>query len=906
MISRIGCLTVASVDDLVAFGESDGVAITSASSSTSLPYKLSRFSVGFVPHGLRFCGPTRLLAWGSNKISVIDVQTGQSSNKVADDWVLACVVAPDGSVLAVTSRNHVEIFTNTGTKTKVFSDVSALLYSASITIHDTTVTVFGGAVLSNLYSWSFDLRTLNRSTPLMTASEHKGSIFSVSHYPEHSRVLTSSDDRSAILWCDSTLKPLMKFVGHNARVWHACLTGLHVATACEDAIVRVFEADTGKEISRFSGHRNDVWSVAPLTAGCVSSGEDGDVKVWRWGESIESEICARQKRDHDDWIRDLLWLRSRSEWLTVNRKQKAADGSVFFVTEVASTRIFLWLGDDSGTVRAIHQVTHGAAERVNCVDVKVVSLVACLARFPDHEDVALVANHAGSIQLLKASFDRLAITIEILGSVQIKLGGNKISFACFLDSSTIAIADERGNLHLWNKETGLVSSFNKCVGAGAKILSLVVDRDVPGGGCDKILVTATDSKNGVHALEIQTSPLSLCVVSSRKLHEINQIHGSLPNHCIFYGFYGSEFIAWNYKDDCIVSRIPCGGSKGKWAVSFDSFAYLSDDGRLQISRFSPNYSLYKGVSTSTINGMVVVQAPGESSTHPERKSLIIAASEDNSLRVFSAIDLSIIQIESSAHSSSVRCVAWDGASRLISAGAKSEVRLWETGATRALTLIKSTRLYEVQKKKRVINGANDCPLSPLHSIGDIRIMAACFDENTRNFLLGDSAGRVTGFDPETNVWSTIVDGLDAAVLSMKFDSYRKAVLIGLTNGQLVRTSSTTRQVRLHTAGINGLASNSEWVVTGGDDQRICVLSGDSMEVKHVLDLAHHSSIRSLDMIGSLVVSIGWDKRIRKWTVSAEGKLEKDEDKVVIVNDPSSVVVLGDRVVVGGRGIQMLS
>ena len=846
MVSRTGCHSVASNDKIIAFCRGNVISLVDIQTEKTVFSE----SLNFRAHGLRFVSSEDLLVWGENHL--VTVSGGCICRRyVADDWILSAVVLPAGVPAVITVRNHVELLYPDRAPQKYFPSVSSLLYSADLFLElDGSLLVFGGSVLSEVHVWRIDFNSITQVS-CQSFNCHKGSVFSVAYYPAKKKLLTCSDDRTAVLWSvdeKKILVPEKKFPGHNARVWDAVLGADWVATACEDGVVRVFDFEGDSK--KFQGHKGDVWALACLGEDVLlSAGEDGDIKRWdlsAHGNSFSIKTPLSDK----DFIKAAFYV--EDSWFTISHQGnvRRSDGGGDWMSsecvplvvneKVSCAKIvgtIVWVGSSNGSLYRA-EIGHDWEPFRQAIPVKVISIHEIA------ENKILATNHCGDFRV----FGRRIIT-----------GCQKTQILCACGiSGKFATGDEKGWLRLWGEDGELIKSQR--IFSDAQILSVSV--------CGNFL--SVTSSSGIFAI----IDFNLKTNSLTKISTIPHLLGCLDDDKLF-GFSGSDFVVWSAIDHCETIRVPeMSGHRARFTVHGNFFCLALNDGakaklicvdlRAKIGR-----TIRKGLDTSAIHGLAEFD-----------NSMIVAVCEDNSVKVISE-NLEICHA-AEGHTSSVRCVAVGGG-QILTAGARSEVRLWEFND--GLTLINSARVCEEE----------------------VRVLSCCWLNGF--FYLGDSTGKIYSFDGIS--FSAICSGLQGAVLSLVQSD--NTLMAGLSNGLIMKKSiNSCFQVQTHSAGVNALVVlGKDLLLSAGDDQRICLLEICSMTILSVLDNAHHSSIRAMSLIETVslnqwrVASIGWERRVRTWTISRKGIEQSNIPIKLDITDPSALITTKTgKLVSAGKGIQI--
>ncbi|MBI3240902.1 MAG: hypothetical protein HYZ49_01220 [Chloroflexi bacterium] len=113
---------------------------------------------------------------------------------------------------------------------------------------------------------------------------HTGEVWSARFSTDGQRIITASDDKTAIVWNAVTGEALYVLSGHNDAVLSARFSpdDKYVVTASKDGTARVWDAETSQEMKTLNGHEGAVRDAqfSPDGKLIVTAGEDGTVRIW--------------------------------------------------------------------------------------------------------------------------------------------------------------------------------------------------------------------------------------------------------------------------------------------------------------------------------------------------------------------------------------------------------------------------------------------------------------------------------------------------------------------------------------------------------------------------------------------------------------------------------------------------
>jgi WD40 repeat protein len=117
-------------------------------------------------------------------------------------------------------------------------------------------------------------------------------VTSAAFSPDGSRIVTTSEDKTARVWDVATGKEIYVLRGHEAPVLSAAFApdGWHIVTASDDKTVRIWDATTGKEVFILRGHDNAVLSAAFSSDGSRIVTASGDKTARIWDAATGKEI----------------------------------------------------------------------------------------------------------------------------------------------------------------------------------------------------------------------------------------------------------------------------------------------------------------------------------------------------------------------------------------------------------------------------------------------------------------------------------------------------------------------------------------------------------------------------------------------------------------------------------------
>jgi WD40 repeat protein len=113
---------------------------------------------------------------------------------------------------------------------------------------------------------------------------HTSAVTDIAFNPDGSRLVSTSVDRTAVIWNARSGRQVATLRGHTATIQRAAYRpdGMLIATAGYDGAVRLWDAGTGDSVAVLEGHLAPVSSITFGRDGSrlLTAGRDGSIRVW--------------------------------------------------------------------------------------------------------------------------------------------------------------------------------------------------------------------------------------------------------------------------------------------------------------------------------------------------------------------------------------------------------------------------------------------------------------------------------------------------------------------------------------------------------------------------------------------------------------------------------------------------
>jgi len=401
------------------------------------------FSIAFSPDGCLIASASR-----DKTVHLWAVETGQQSAVLTghNSAVRTVAFSPDGEILASGSEDEtLRLWTNITGK-----PAQAHILDQEAGLSSVCFSPNGAKLAAGLSNGTIRLWDVMTKTNTDTLHEHTSIISSVQLSPDGRSLVSSSWDATVRLWnLHQNAADVSSVVlrGHSAWVTSAIFSpdGLYIASASTDTTIRIWDASTDQQAALpLEAHQSAVTSVAVSDNGAfiTSSCRDGTVRVWdaqtgkpklppntyaisAWTVSPDARFAASVPMK--DTVQ--LWDLRTGYGLGEPLRHQIDDVRVL---EFSPDARWIACGSNGGTVYIWDVATQ---KPLNISPFSCQQEAASMTK-PSDESVLDV-----SVQ-----------PRPIIQSMRPHVWINSIAFSP--DGRLVAAGDSRGNIHLWNMNTG--------------------------------------------------------------------------------------------------------------------------------------------------------------------------------------------------------------------------------------------------------------------------------------------------------------------------------------------------------------------------------------------------------------------------------------------------------------------
>ncbi len=297
------------------------------------------------------------------------------------------------------------------------------------------------------------LNVWNHMLPTVIYVGHVGLVRSAQFSPDDTRIVTSSDDKTARVWEAASGRMLMAFTGHEGAVYDAqfSLDGRRIVTASDDKTARVWDAATGKMLVIFKGHEGAVFGAQFSGDGMhiVTASDDKTACVWEVATGKMLVTLA----GHERAVRDARFSPDGTRIVTASADKTAR------IWDVAKANMLAKLAGHDGVVSSVQFSQNGTrivtASYDHTARVWDATTGKFLVRFVGHQDALLSAQFSrDGTRVVTASYDKTSrVWHTTTAKTLTTLAGNEGAVYCAAfsaDGRRIVTASDDKTARMWD------------------------------------------------------------------------------------------------------------------------------------------------------------------------------------------------------------------------------------------------------------------------------------------------------------------------------------------------------------------------------------------------------------------------------------------------------------------------
>ncbi|KAF5190872.1 Wd repeat-containing protein [Thalictrum thalictroides] len=445
---------------------------------------------------------------------------------------------------------------------KVRCSEKTLLYS--MRLWGTSIDSFkvaSGTIYNEVIVWKLDSERHNSSHTLEAMylnrlSGHEGSIFRLAWFPDGSKLMSVSDDRSARIWkieavkkdsnnseiVDGSDTAELTLFGHTARVWDCYISDSLIVTAGEDCTCRVWGMD-GKQLLLQKEHTGrGIWRCTydPSSSLLITAGFDSSVKVNRLHASL-SGITIEQNRVLMEGFKERMEFFTLSVPNLSERAEPLTSKSEYIRCLRFTREDSLYVATNNGYLHHVKLSDVATVKWTELFHISEDAPIVCMdllsrktsSPSKSLEDWIAVGDGKGNVTVVRVA-GICTPTVELaftwLAETERQLLG---TYWCkTLGPSYIFTADPKGTLKLWkihgpiqsgfeqsseSFEALLTAEFTSCFGTRILCLDALLDEQV---------LVCGDQRGNLVTFSLPKGLLTTLIVSETKSSPINSFKGA--------------------------------------------------------------------------------------------------------------------------------------------------------------------------------------------------------------------------------------------------------------------------------------------------------------------------------------------------------------------------------------------
>ena len=551
--------------------------------------------------------------------------------------------------------------------------------------------------------------------------------------PDGKYLLSGGDGAMLKLWDAATGRLIRTFAGHSEAVNSVAFSpdSAHLLSGSQDRTLKLWDPTSGRVIRTFEGHSGSVSYVAfsPDGTRVLSGSSDKTLKLW----DAASGHLIRTFEGHREWIASVGF---------------SPDGTRLISGSFDRT-LKLWDAASGQTILTVEEPDFVLSAVFSPDGTRVLLSVS------DHKDFA------ATLRLRDAASGQLIRTFKGHSSIRV----HSVKFSP--DGTRVLSGSDDATLKLWDAATGqLIRTFeNQPLGAEPGAL----------GGHDGQVLSVAYSSDGTQLVSNDPRTLRLWDVSSgRLIRTIGMLSDTV--HSVQFSPDGTHVVSahgggrtlklWDAVSGRLI-RIFAGTERRDWMLSV---AFSPNGTRLVSGTSSGTVKLWDVASGQQIHALPGHSYAASSVAFSPDGTRLLSGSYDNTIRLWDGASAQLMRTFK-GHSEAVRSVAFssDGR-RVISGSADTTLKLWDA-ATGQLVRTLEGRSHYVNSVAFSPDGTR---LLSGHGDNTLKLWDAASGQLIRAFEGHRGQIESVGFSP---------DG--TRLISGSFDSTLK--VWDAASGQLIRT-----------------------------------------------------------------------------------------------------------------------
>lgn len=853
------------------------------------------------------------------------------------DWIHDVQFLNDASRLAIGfAHNFIQVWDIKTSELmhELHCSVKCILYSLAFygeTLEQ--LIVASGTVFQQVLLWD----ATGNGTPTQRLEGHDGVLFHLEWSKQGHELISVSDDRTIQLWTQESVEntkdkilstafsSAFRSYGHTSRIWNAKFCSKGIVTSSEDATCKVWNKN-GECIATIKGHSTrHVWSIAvhPTYDILATGGGDAAVKLWNLDQQIQtpsqllelsppgaSAPTIRSIRIMPDGQTAIVlsdqgnvWRiylhHSKPEWTAISSSLEPIPYCTLdFPTERPE---LLFLADSRGHVYLMDAKT-GDIQYTWRPHTARIMMVDCREYCSD----AVV--YTSGIDGLLCKWQMIQGEMQLVDAYQCP---TKYTVTSFLKLDDYLICgDGRGNLMVFQHRSN-----------ESPAMPLIVCRHVHG----RDQVTKIATKDGMLYSSGIDGSLCTLVFDTRTLRVVDRqsISGissiqtfwwdEITSDLYVLGHHGPNALVYNHTKEYLVLSKHCASRKrplSLWTSERNKTSCTME----YIFIFSP--PIVKGQPKCSSKASIWIHRYNNTLPIDLSTDVFHARFHDRLVSCSAWLDDQILVTGS--EDNKVQIHEWDNSNQL---PRRLQSSLMHTAGIRSLCTLENYVVTTGGKQTICFwkwNGSRR-HLDHLHtytvqdSTQDQRIAASVLLPHCR-IVAGDSEGTLRLLDvDEGGIQLTAELNIRSKPVLCMARMSQDLVITGYSDGWIELYRITKEEIlpvasyKAHALGVNCISESSGRIVSGGDDQALCIATYDrnGLGEMKIYPQALGSAVQCVAIQQDWVLACGYDQRLNVWRLDGIA-LSWETGQVVQVGDVASLSISRTQIALGGIGLQMVN